>query len=191
MSAEIGFKLCFYLPFPGGGAAGLSCALEASSTGAQVTLFEKMPKIGGNSAKASSGINGALTDVQASKGVDDSYELFQQDTLRTANDLADPALVDKLVHNSTEAIAFLKSLGLPLEDIIQLGGHSAARTHRLSTHAPIGFMLVNTLKEEASKRDNIAILTGHSVTALVWEDRHYGRVVTGGTQVQHMAHSPH
>jgi aspartate oxidase len=172
---------CFLSRITGGGAAGLSCALEASSAGAQVTLFEKMPKIGGNSAKASSGINGALTDVQASKGMEDSYDLFEQDTLRTADELADPSLVDKLVHQSTDAIAFLKGLGLPLADIIQLGGHSAARTHRLSTHAPIGFMLIKTLQEEAAKRENIAILTGHSVTSLVWEDREEGRVVTGGT----------
>lgn len=40
----------------GGGAAGLVAALEASSHGAkEVYLLEKMPKLGGNSAKASSG----------------------------------------------------------------------------------------------------------------------------------------
>lgn len=39
----------------GGGAAGLAAALEASNSGASVYLLEKMPKVGGNSAKASSG----------------------------------------------------------------------------------------------------------------------------------------
>jgi fumarate reductase flavoprotein subunit len=41
----------------GGGAAGLAAALEASVTGgaADIYLLEKLPKVGGNSAKASSG----------------------------------------------------------------------------------------------------------------------------------------
>jgi heterodisulfide reductase subunit A-like polyferredoxin len=39
----------------GGGAAGLAAALEASSSGQDVYLLEKLPKVGGNSAKASSG----------------------------------------------------------------------------------------------------------------------------------------
>ena len=175
----------------GGGAAGLSCALEASAAGAHVTLFEKLPKVGGNSAKASSGINGCLTEIQASKGVTtDSYEIFEQDTLKTANQLADPALVNKLVYNSSEAILFLKGLGLPLADIIQLGGHSAPRTHRLSTHAPIGFMLVNTLKEEAMKRDNIAILTGNTVTSLLWEEGvNKERAVSGGASSDHQCYN--
>ena len=165
----------------GGGAAGLSCALEASAMGAQVTLLEKMPKIGGNSAKASSGINGCMTDVQTLKNVADSYDAFEKDTLRTANALADPALVSKLVHNSTDAISFLISLGLPLADVIQLGGHSVPRTHRLSTQAPIGFTLVNTLREEAEKRSNVRILTNHTVTSLLFRDSPDGRYVYGGT----------
>jgi heterodisulfide reductase subunit A-like polyferredoxin len=39
----------------GGGAAGLAAALEASSRAANIYLLEKLPKVGGNSAKASSG----------------------------------------------------------------------------------------------------------------------------------------
>jgi heterodisulfide reductase subunit A-like polyferredoxin len=39
----------------GGGAAGLAAALEASTSGTEVYLLEKMSKVGGNSAKASSG----------------------------------------------------------------------------------------------------------------------------------------
>lgn len=39
----------------GGGLAGLAASIEASRAGAQVFLLEKGAKIGGNSAKATSG----------------------------------------------------------------------------------------------------------------------------------------
>jgi succinate dehydrogenase/fumarate reductase flavoprotein subunit len=43
----------------GGGLAGLTAALEVIKNKGRVTLLEKCAKLGGNSAKASSGINGA------------------------------------------------------------------------------------------------------------------------------------
>ena len=42
----------------GGGAAGMSCALRLLDRGARVVLIDKEKGLGGNSAKASSGING-------------------------------------------------------------------------------------------------------------------------------------
>ncbi len=68
--------------------------------------------------------------MQQSLNIDDSYELFRDDTLKLANHLGNPALIDKLVIESTSAIQYLIDLGLPLEQIIQLGGHSVRRTHR-------------------------------------------------------------
>lgn len=80
----------------GSGLAGLSAALEASQAlaghaGARVVLFEKNAALGGNSAKASSGIN-ALT---ASTG--DSEAAFADDTTRSGGGLSDAALVQALV----------------------------------------------------------------------------------------------
>lgn len=42
----------------GGGLAGLTAALEVVKNKGRVTILEKCAKLGGNSAKASSGING-------------------------------------------------------------------------------------------------------------------------------------
>ena len=53
----------------GGGLGGLSAAIEASrQPGTRITVLEKEKKLGGNSAKATSGINAALTDVQLERG---------------------------------------------------------------------------------------------------------------------------
>jgi uncharacterized SAM-binding protein YcdF (DUF218 family) len=48
----------------GSGLAGLSAAIEAQRLGAKVFIIEKEIKIGGNSAKASSGINALNTPIQ-------------------------------------------------------------------------------------------------------------------------------
>lgn len=71
-----------------------------------------------------------MTQIQTLQNIPDSYELFKYDTLQIANNLSNIDLVDKLVTQSTDAIQFLTDLGLPLEKLIQLGGHSIPRTHR-------------------------------------------------------------
>lgn len=48
----------------GGGLAGLSAAHTVLENGGRVLLIEKNPFLGGNSTKATSGINGALTKTQ-------------------------------------------------------------------------------------------------------------------------------
>jgi aspartate oxidase len=76
-----------------------------------------------------------MTSVQATQSVPDSYDLFRSDTLRLANNLSDPELVERLVTESASAIQYLIDLGLPLEQLIQLGGHSVRRTHRYLFHS--------------------------------------------------------
>lgn len=81
----------------GGGLAGLTAAVEAHQQAAQqglplkVVLLEKMPKVGGNSAKASSGMNA----LNVPGG--DSLELFTSDTLTSGGGLSSEELVAHLV----------------------------------------------------------------------------------------------
>lgn len=77
-----------------------------------------------------------MTSVQAAYNVEDSYDLFRSDTLCLANELSNPELVDILVTHSTSAIQYLIESGLPLEQLVQLGGHSTQRTHRYYAHSP-------------------------------------------------------
>lgn len=60
----------------GGGLAGLTAALTAARAGARVTLLDKEPRLGGNSAKATSGISAAGTPAQAATGVVDDDAAF-------------------------------------------------------------------------------------------------------------------
>ena len=68
----------------GGGLAGLSAAHTVLEHGGRVLLLDKCPFLGGNSTKATSGINGALTRTQAAKGIQDSADKFEADIIRGA-----------------------------------------------------------------------------------------------------------
>ena len=68
----------------GGGLSGLSAAHTLIQNGVQVTLLEKNPFLGGNSTKATSGINGAGSRTQAKMGLKDSVDQFLEDTVRSA-----------------------------------------------------------------------------------------------------------
>lgn len=60
----------------GAGSAGLVSALALTEAGKQVVVLEKMAKPGGNSIRASSGMNAAKTAVQKHAGIKDTYEAF-------------------------------------------------------------------------------------------------------------------
>ncbi|CCW64868.1 unnamed protein product [Phytomonas sp. EM1] len=137
----------------GGGLAGCSAAIEAAKRGAKVILLEKETKLGGNSAKATSGINGWGTRAQADQGILDSGKYFERDTYlsgRSGN--CKPELVKVLSVKSAHAVDWLTSLEIPLSVLSQLGGHSRKRTHRApdredGTPVPIGFAIMRKLEE--------------------------------------------
>ncbi|MBR2697493.1 MAG: FAD-dependent oxidoreductase, partial [Clostridia bacterium] len=56
----------------GAGGAGLTAAVRANQEGAKVLVLEKMPFAGGNSLKASGGMNCAGTKFQEAAGITDS-----------------------------------------------------------------------------------------------------------------------
>lgn len=115
----------------GGGLAGLSAAHELYLRGANVVLLDKQGFLSGNSGKATSGINGALTRTQVGEKIADSVEQFYEDLLKTAQDRANPALIKVLTYHSADAVHWLQEqFGLDLSVVSRLGGHSQPRTHR-------------------------------------------------------------
>ncbi|KAL3232329.1 Fumarate reductase 2 [Nakaseomyces bracarensis] len=137
----------------GSGLAGLTASNQlANSYKIPVILLDKAKSIGGNSIKASSGINGALSTTQESLKVKDSPELFLEDTVKSAKGKGVEPLMKKLTSDSRSAISWLQeSFGLKLDKLAQLGGHSTARTHRSSTNIPPGYELVSTLSKALKK----------------------------------------
>ncbi|KAH9597396.1 FAD-dependent oxidoreductase 2 [Trypanosoma melophagium] len=163
----------------GGGLAGQSAAIEAANCGAQVILLEKEPKLGGNSAKATSGINAWGTRAQAKAGIMDGGKYFERDTFKSGiGGNTDPGLVKVLSVKSADAIRWLTSLGVQLTVLSQLGGHSRKRTHRApdksdGTPVPIGYTIMQTLERHIRNNlsDHITVMENTSVTALLHESR--------------------
>ncbi|KAK6531902.1 hypothetical protein TWF694_003065 [Orbilia ellipsospora] len=115
----------------GGGLSGLSAAHTVYLAGGNVTVLDKQGFFGGNSTKATSGINGALTNSQIDLGIQDSVKQFYEDTIKSARDKARPDLIKVLTHKSASAIEWLQEVfKLDLTLVSRLGGHSQPRTHR-------------------------------------------------------------
>eukprot|EP00493_Phyllostaurus_siculus_P027464 UN27811 len=133
----------------GAGLSGGSCALTLLEAGKRVILVEKEKRLGGNSVRASSGINASETHHQKAQNVPDTNQLFQGDTaysmFKDVNAKATP-LVKTLVNNSASGVSWLEAHGLSLPVISQCGGHSAARTHRPTSGAAGGYITLGLLR---------------------------------------------
>lgn len=121
----------------GGGLAGLSAAHTLLQGGSHVTLLERNPFLGGNSTKATSGINGTPSRTQEKMGIKDGAEVFLEDMVRSAHGVKTgpmpPSypLADMFTANSGAAINWLQDdFGLALDVVSRMGGHSNQRTHR-------------------------------------------------------------
>ena len=161
----------------GAGGAGLCAAVEAASLSQSVIVLEKQGIVGGNTNYSTGGINAAETSVQKGLGIDDSKDLFYDDTMKGGHYLNDPSLVRSFVDNGPLAIDWLISLGADLSDVGLMGGSSVKRTHRPKAGTAIGPHLMKVLKE-ASAAKNVEIRTNNKVTALMTEaDRVCGVIV--------------
>ncbi|KAK7051358.1 hypothetical protein VNI00_004858 [Paramarasmius palmivorus] len=156
----------------GGGLAGLSAAHTALEHGAKVILIDKKPSFGGNSVKASSGINGAATDAQKQHNIADSVQAFYNDTEASAGSLARPKLIETLTSNSAAALTWLSTqFNVDLSLVSRLGGHSNPRTHRGQGGAP-GWAMTSALIKKleqaaASEPGRVKLVRGAKVTKLL------------------------
>lgn len=128
-----------------------------------------MPTIGGNTIKASAGMNAAETRFQRVKGIEDSKELFYQETLKGGKNKNDPQLLRRFVENAPEAIEWLARRGIMLNDITTTGGMSIDRTHRPRDGSAVGGYLISGLVRNITKR-GIDVLLDTSVVEILMTD---------------------
>ena len=137
----------------GAGGAGLVAAIEAYDAGAGVVIIEKMPVAGGNTSRATGGMNAAETKFQSDAGIEDSVEIFYADTMAGGYDVNDPELVRYFVDSSASAVAWLDSLDITLNNVSISGGQSVYRTHRPADGSAVGDFIVTGLMKQIKERD--------------------------------------
>ncbi|WP_421505768.1 flavocytochrome c [Erwinia rhapontici] len=153
----------------GSGGGGLAAAIQASDAGAHVVIIEKMPTIGGNTIKASVGMNAAETRFQKLKGIEDNKELFYEETLKGGKFKNNPELLREFVNLAPEAIEWLATNGIELNDITITGGMSIDRTHRPADRSAVGGFLISGLVKNINQR-NIEVLLETSVAEILLEN---------------------
>ena len=176
----------------GSGLAGMAAALTILDRGGRVVIIEKEHLLGGNSNKASSGINACCFNSSTGDALEngDTVDMFRNDTTRSAGDSVHPDLINVLVQNSASAVSWLRDrVGVDLSLKAQLGGHSSRRTHRPSNGmagAEIIYGMQKAIKSyqkmstttgggDGDGKSPVTILTDCKVTALIQNDQ--GHVV--------------
>lgn len=157
----------------GAGGAGMTAALHLVDAGKSVILLEKRAIAGGNSNLATAGMNAAETHYQKEQGIDDSVELFYEDTMKGGHDLGVPALVRTLAAKSAAGIDWLDSIGAPLAKISTTGGQSRPRTHAPADGSAVGSYLVAKFLEQLEAK-HVDIMYETAATSLLMDG---GKVV--------------
>ncbi len=170
----------------GGGGAGMTAAITAAENGKKVILLEKNEILGGNTSRASSGMNAAETHYEDEQGIEDSIESFIEDTMKSGKEINDPDLVRTLAENSSEAIDWLDKENAPLSGPLgTMGGLSAKRTHRPTDAegnvTSVGNFLVSAL---SGRLDELGteIITGATVNKILMDNGKASGVVAIGEE---------
>ncbi|CAI2685820.1 flavocytochrome c [Apilactobacillus apinorum] len=160
----------------GSGATGLISAIQAAELGLKPVVFEKMDKLGGNSTRASSGMNAAETYVQLNHHVVDSFEDFYNDTYIGGGKQNNVELLKYFTSHAGLTIDWLKQHGIELEDLTITGAMNTTRTHRPNSQAPIGAYLVTSFLQIIEKM-GIEVYNNVSVDKITRDDEKITGVV--------------
>jgi fumarate reductase flavoprotein subunit len=135
----------------GGGGAGIAAAIESAKNGSKTVLLEKMPIIGGSSLLSTGGMNVQGSRQQKEAGIQDSPELFLEDTFRVGKGKNDRAINEVLVNKSPEALLWFEGIGGKLDlDKGVYGGCKAPRMHYTKSGG-IGRYMISVMKPELEK----------------------------------------
>ncbi|MBR3570852.1 MAG: flavocytochrome c [Oscillibacter sp.] len=126
----------------GAGGAGMTAAIHAVEAGKDVILLEKMPYAGGNTTKATGGMNAAETHYQAEQNIEDTVSQFIEDTINGGHGLNNRDLVTIMAQKSAEGIEWLDSINAPLPKVSFSGGATNARIHSPEDGSGVGAYLV-------------------------------------------------
>ncbi|MDL2258235.1 flavocytochrome c [Eubacteriales bacterium OttesenSCG-928-K08] len=158
----------------GAGGAGMTAAIQAVQDGAKnLVVLEKMPITGGNTTRSTGGLNAAETSFQEAQSINDTIDLFVEDTLKGGQNLNNPELVRLMAEKSGAAVDWVNSIGGDLSVVGMFGGASVMRIHRPTDTSAVGPMLVTTLNNKINEL-NIPVMLNTEATSILVDES--GRV---------------
>jgi len=161
----------------GAGGAGMSAAIQAVQNGAtNVVIVEKTSMAGGNTTRATGGLNASETTFQDRDAIEDSNQLFIDDTMKGGKNLNNPELVKFMAENSADALYWVNDMGADLTVVGLFGGASVKRIHRPSDTSAVGPVLVKTLMSVIEK-NNIPVLYNTKAVEIMTDENGVVRAV--------------
>ncbi len=158
----------------GAGGAGFSAAIAAAAGGASVVILEQESLVGGNTALSGAGFDIPENWVQKAQGIEDSKELYKEDTLKGGDYKGIVPLVDVLVNRALPTAEWLRDfVEVEIMDDFQkhFGGHTVARA--LVVKGGVGSQMIYTMYEKAHEL-GVNVLVNTEVTSLTTDAQ--GRV---------------
>lgn len=153
----------------GGGGAGLTAAVEATQAGSSVVVVEKNGFVGGNTILSGGIYNAPDPELQEPAGIEDSEELFYEQTYEAGDEVANPELVKVLTSQADDGLEWLKSIGMEFRDDIGQGAGSLyPRTH--TAVKPNGTGFIDAFMENLDESGNAQILTETTAEHIIMED---------------------
>jgi len=160
----------------GTGFSGLAAAIEAFDAGSKVTIVEKTPVIGGNSAIASGAYNAVDPVRQEKQKIKDSIDLHYNQTLQGGDYRGDPEKVRFMVENALGGVQWLEKMGVEFEPTV----YTVVGALWPRSHDPVkkgrGGAIVRALKAQVDKR-GIPVLFNNKLVAVVREKTLSGPVM--------------
>lgn len=157
----------------GAGGAGMTAAITIAQSRHDVILIEKGATVGGNTNRATGGMNAAETHYQKEQNIEDTIEVYIQDTMEGGHNINNPDLVRTLAENSSSAIDWLDSIGATLPSIKFAGGATNMRSHRPvdaeGKVISVGSYLVEKFKAQLDA-SNIEVIYSAEVNELIVKD---------------------
>ena len=154
----------------GAGGAGMTAAIQAVQDGAtNVVIIEKTGMAGGNTTRSTGGLNASETTFQDRDAIEDSNQLFIDDTMKGGKNINDLSLVTYMAENSADALYWANDLGADLTVVGLFGGASVKRIHRPSDTSAVGPVLVKTLLNQVEKL-NIPVLYNTKAEEILTKD---------------------
>jgi len=139
-------ELSYDVVVVGGGAAGLSAAIEAAKAGSSVVLIEKLPMVGGSTMLSGGIVYGTGYGIQKDAGITDSVDDLVAYWLEKSDNVASEPYLRFVAERSGATIDWLVDLGVEFGAPYATGTSPVLRAVSTANH---GIGLIEPLKIEA------------------------------------------